>query len=87
METPSIALSREFFPFTKPTKNFTQTVKEDLLRRTLSFPSSPPEERWELLLTRHTIMVKLMAEDQPAAKSLYQQDLGTCLKQPKASRT
>lgn len=77
METPSIALIRELFPFTKPTKNITQTAKEDLLRRTLSIPNSPSEEGWELLLTRHTIRLKLMAENQPAATSLYQQDLGT----------
>lgn len=77
METSSIALIRELLPSTKPTKNNMQTAKEDLLRRTLSIPSSPAEERWELLLTRHTIILKFMAENQPAAKNLYQQHSGT----------
>lgn len=76
METPSIALIRELFPFAKPTRNITQTAKEDLLR-TLYIPSSTAGERWELLLTRKKVMLNSVAENQPGAKSLYQQHLGT----------
>lgn len=89
METPSIALIRELFPFAKPTKNITQTAKEDLLR-TLYIPSSAAGERWEILLTRHKIMLKLVAENQSGAEfvSAGFRDRGiTCLKQPKGTRT
>lgn len=78
METPSIALTRELFPFAKTNKKHNIDWKKRICSEHSPSPIHPlPEERWELLLTWHTSMLNLMAENQPVAKSLYQQDLGT----------
>lgn len=96
METPPIPFIRESIPFAKNNKRqdtVTETEKEDLLRRTPSIPTSPPEEGWELLLRIHTIMLKFMLSAKRISQQLkvcisrFKDKRTTCLKYNKESRT